>query len=43
MAIWIKLGAVVVVVVLALSVFVAWRDAQKEQAARPRAEAAANG
>jgi hypothetical protein len=30
---WIKLGAVVIVVVLAAGVFVAWRDARKEQAA----------
>jgi hypothetical protein len=30
---WIKLAAAVVVMVLALSVFVAWRDARKEQAA----------
>jgi hypothetical protein len=33
MGIWFKLAAVVVVVVLAASVFVAWRDARKEQAA----------
>jgi len=33
MTIWIKLAAVVVVAVLAASVFVAWRDARKEQAA----------
>src|SRR6266436_7046562 len=30
---WIKLAAVVVVVVLAATVFVAWRDARKEQVA----------
>jgi uncharacterized membrane-anchored protein YhcB (DUF1043 family) len=33
MAIWIKLAAAVVVVVLAACVFVAWRDARKEQVA----------
>ena len=33
MGMWIKLAAVVVVVVLAASVFVAWRDARKEQVA----------
>jgi hypothetical protein len=33
MGTWIKLGAVVVVAVLAASVFLAWRDARKEQAA----------
>jgi hypothetical protein len=33
MGTWIKLGAVVVAVVLAASVFVAWRDARKEQMA----------
>jgi hypothetical protein len=33
MTIWIKLAAAVVVAVLAASVFVAWRDARKEQAA----------
>jgi type II secretory pathway pseudopilin PulG len=33
MTIWIKVAAVVVVAVLAASVFVAWRDARKEQVA----------
>ncbi|HUL32791.1 MAG TPA: hypothetical protein VL128_02815 [Candidatus Eisenbacteria bacterium] len=33
MGIWIKVGAAVVVLVLALSVFVAWRDSRKQQAA----------
>jgi hypothetical protein len=33
MGIWIKLAALVVVVVLAAGVFVAWHDARKEQAA----------
>jgi hypothetical protein len=33
MTIWIKVAAVVVVAVLGASVFVAWRDARKEQAA----------
>ena len=33
MGTWIKVAAVVVVAVLAASVFVAWRDARKEQAA----------
>ena len=33
MAIWIKLAAVLVVAVLAASMFIAWRDARKEQAA----------
>jgi hypothetical protein len=33
MGTWIKLGAVVVVAVMAASVFVAWRDARKEQSA----------
>jgi Tfp pilus assembly protein PilE len=33
MGIWIKVAAVVVVAVLAACVFVAWRDARKEQAA----------
>jgi hypothetical protein len=33
MGTWIKLGAAVVVVILAASVFVAWRDARKEQMA----------
>ncbi|HXJ13401.1 MAG TPA: hypothetical protein VNH19_14095, partial [Candidatus Limnocylindrales bacterium] len=33
MGTWIKVAAVVVVVVLAASVFVAWRDARKEQVA----------
>jgi len=33
MGIWIKVAAVVVVAVLAASVFFAWRDARKEQAA----------
>ena len=33
MGFWIKLGTVVVAVVLAASVFFAWRDARKEQAA----------
>ena len=33
MGTWIKLAAVVIVAVLAASVFVAWRDARKEQAA----------
>jgi len=33
MGIWIKVAAVVVVAVLAASVFVAWRDARSEQAA----------
>jgi hypothetical protein len=33
MGFWIKLAAVVVIVVLAAGVFVAWRDARKEQAA----------
>jgi len=33
MGTWIKLAAVVVVAVLAATVFVAWRDARKEQAA----------
>src|SRR5882757_6405061 len=33
MGMWIKIAAVVVVAVLAASVFVAWRDARKEQVA----------
>jgi len=33
MGMWIKVAAVVVVAVLAASVFVAWRDARKEQVA----------
>jgi hypothetical protein len=33
MGTWIKVGAVLVVVVLAAGVFVAWRDARKQQAA----------
>ena len=33
MGMWIKFAALVIVVVLAASVFVAWRDARKEQAA----------
>jgi type II secretory pathway pseudopilin PulG len=33
MGTWIKLGAVVIVAVLAASVFFAWRDARREQAA----------
>ena len=32
MTVWIKVAAVVVVAVLGASVFVAWRDAQNEQA-----------